>query len=86
MDFLFFLTESATPVEVLVIVLFGVPEMDVLISGLFVLFGFCVVLYWIGCGISLLWAYSPALTVLAGIAIFVVCIGGGDGTDIGGHV
>ena len=60
--------------------------MEAVIGGLICLFGFCVFLYWVGCIISLLWAYSPLLTIVAGIAVAVVCIGGGDGTDIGGHV
>lgn len=60
--------------------------MDVLISGLFCLFGLCVVGYWFCVGVSMLWAYSPLLTVLAGVGIAAIVAGGGDGTDIGGHV
>jgi hypothetical protein len=60
--------------------------MEAVIGGLICLFGFCVVLYWVGCGISLLWAYSPLLTIVAGIGLAIIWIGGSDGTDIGGHV
>lgn len=65
---------------------FGVSAMDLVLTVLVCVFGLFILGYGVCVGVSMLWAYSPLLTVLTGVGIAVIVAGGGDGTDLGGHV
>jgi hypothetical protein len=56
--------------------------MDLVVAALFALFLFGVAVW----GLLLLWVFSPIMCILILVLMLAIVCGGGDGTDIGGHV